>query len=439
MGLPCTMFRKETEVNPVMIVRVPVLPALATCLAATLGLAALALAPPKAAEEAGDPRKGLRNLLTRPYGGPMLTVTEYDRLASVWEPEWKKRIDPSDPLSARRVALARYGFVPTPEPDGKALLPVQFVRTGDSMTATCMLCHAGREPGSGRLNIGLPNTVVDMATFLDDLYRVRGTGAGGAFFNMTRGRTNATFFSHALLMQRDPDLSLRKTPAAIGFPAFADEDAPAWWNLRPRQSLYVDGALQGPFHRAIMQFAMQGNPDGAAIRSWESDFVDILAYLKSTQAPKYPWPIDRTAAAAGRSVFDRNCASCHGTYGSQPIYPDRVVPIGVIGTDPARLQAVTPAFRNYLGKSWFGGLSSARDVAPGYVAPPLNGIWATAPYLHNGSVPTLYGILTEAARPQIFRRVGDFRAYDTRDVGWKVRRWTGPPPRACRRRPAGAW
>jgi hypothetical protein len=29
----------------------------------------------------------------------------------------------------------------------------------------------------------------------------------------------------------------------------------------------------------------------------------------------------------------------------------------------------------------------------GYKARPLNGIWATAPYLHNGSVPNLYEML----------------------------------------------
>src|SRR5690625_3270750 len=34
-----------------------------------------------------------------------------------------------------------------------------------------------------------------------------------------------------------------------------------------------------------------------------------------------------------------------------------------------------------------------------YKARPLNGIWATAPYLHNGSVPTLYDLLLPAKRP----------------------------------------
>jgi hypothetical protein len=38
-----------------------------------------------------------------------------------------------------------------------------------------------------------------------------------------------------------------------------------------------------------------------------------------------------------------------------------------------------------------------------YRARPLNGIWATAPYLHNGSVPSLYDLLLPSAqRPRIF-------------------------------------
>jgi hypothetical protein len=39
----------------------------------------------------------------------------------------------------------------------------------------------------------------------------------------------------------------------------------------------------------------------------------------------------------------------------------------------------------------------------GYKARPLNGVWATAPFLHNGSVPTLHDLLGPAAnRPKAF-------------------------------------
>jgi hypothetical protein len=52
-----------------------------------------------------------------------------------------------------------------------------------------------------------------------------------------------------------------------------------------------------------------------------------------------------------------------------------------------------------------------------YKARPLDGIWATAPYLHNGSVPTLYDLLLPASqRPKTFT-LGT-RAYDPAKVGY---------------------
>lgn len=57
--------------------------------------------------------------------------------------------------------------------------------------------------------------------------------------------------------------------------------------------------------------------------------------------------------------------------------------------------------------------------APIYRARPLNGVWATAPYLHNGSVPSLAWMLTPAAeRPTSFCQ--GVRDFDPKDVGFHV-------------------
>ena len=65
----------------------------------------------------------------------------------------------------------------------------------------------------------------------------------------------------------------------------------------------------------------------------------------------------------------------------------------------------------------------------GYQAPPLNGIWATAPYLHNGSVPTLATLLKSPDRPARFKRPPstDFEHYDKVHLGWKFEVVTEPP------------
>jgi hypothetical protein len=63
-----------------------------------------------------------------------------------------------------------------------------------------------------------------------------------------------------------------------------------------------------------------------------------------------------------------------------------------------------------------------------YRVRPLNGVWATAPYLHNGSVPSLYWMLRPAAeRPKQFCM--GTRDFDPKQVGFHVE--AGETP-ACR-------
>jgi hypothetical protein len=63
-----------------------------------------------------------------------------------------------------------------------------------------------------------------------------------------------------------------------------------------------------------------------------------------------------------------------------------------------------------------------------YRAKTLKGIWATAPYLHNGSVPTIYDLLLPALmRPKVFK-VGT-REYDPQRLGYVLdgARFLTPP------------
>jgi hypothetical protein len=71
--------------------------------------------------------------------------------------------------------------------------------------------------------------------------------------------------------------------------------------------------------------------------------------------------------------------------------------------------------------SWFGEHGRQKVVADtkGYVAPPLDGVWATAPYLHNGSVPTLWALFHSEQRPLVWTRTED--GYDQKRVGLEVR------------------
>jgi mono/diheme cytochrome c family protein len=412
---------------------------IAAIIFATLAIATFVALPERpnesgvSASETTPEERGLWNLQHKPYGFPLLNRKLIEMLPRVWEPEWKAKIDASDPDSVRKVAFERYGFSEATWDNQGA--PLQFVATpgggpNAGWTQSCMLCHGGRVPITAESKIGMPNTELDMQTLYEDATKL--TGMKGPFqltFGSSRGRTNAFIFSLELLRRRNEDLSRRAEPLPMGDYADYDLDAPPWWYLKKKTALYADAGTKGDFVRPIMQFTM-GEPSGEKIRSWEPDFKDILAYLKSIPAPKYPLAIDQKLAGEGRRVFEQTCSGCHGTYGPDGKYPNKLVPVDVVGTDPLRLTKLTKEFRAYFKRTWFAGAGAYGDDSPnGYVAPPLDGVWASAPYFHNGSAPTVYAVLTAEARPKYFRRVGGAKEYDAKNVGLKVEALDAPAPK----------
>lgn len=70
------------------------------------------------------------------------------------------------------------------------------------------------------------------------------------------------------------------------------------------------------------------------------------------------------------------------------------------------------------------GLPIGVQALRGYKARPLDGIWATPPYLHNGSVPTLFQLLSPVAERQTTFWVGN-REYDPKHVGLRTEQFKG--------------
>jgi len=142
----------------------------------------------------------------------------------------------------------------------------------------------------------------------------------------------------------------------------------------------------------------------------------LVEYLSEKRAPPYPFPIDRERAEAGKAVFDSHCAGCHASERT-----GTRVPAGVVGTDVERLKTWSKkaAVESNKVVRNFGierrGL--VENEPSGYIAAFLDGIWLRAPYLHNGSVPSLRDLLKPAAeRPKIFYRGYDL--YDPENVGF---------------------
>ena len=343
-----------------------------------------------------------------------------------------------------RMAFSRYGLVAPPADDPVGGEVLNYVETPDGWVMNCFACHGGKV--AGRTVPGLPNSHYGLETLTEETRSVKlftGKPLSHQDLGLMRfplggshGTTNAVMFGVVLDAFREPDMTvnLDRDPEAGGELVHHDVDAPPWWHLKKKSRLYIDGFA--PInHRVLMQFMLLPDADRETVYAWEDDFRDVLAYIESVDPPVYPFEVDRELAAAGEGVFARNCADCHGTYAFDPAaetYPEVTVPIDVIGTDRVRLDALTVAHRRHLKSTWMSdyGRDPVVEDPGGYVAPPLDGVWASAPYFHNGSVPTLAGVLSPDDRPTLWRRTED--GYDRDRVGLEVTELDKMPLRDAR-------
>ena len=197
------------------------------------------------------------------------------------------------------------------------------------------------------------------------------------------------------------------------------------------------------------------------------------------RSPRWPenvlGPIHRESAEKGKELYRAHCQRCHlpaidsgeltaPEYWEEPnAWGQRylkvpLIPVEVIGTDPhlvnnwtsrtasakslgfeeveggVGLQAISRAVakKTYdrLGlteaerAAWNGYRDDDVQALLAYKARPLNGVWATAPYLHNGSVPNLYEMLLPADRRSKTFYAGS-RELDPVRVGFEVKKFPG--------------
>jgi hypothetical protein len=183
---------------------------------------------------------------------------------------------------------------------------------------------------------------------------------------------------------------------------------------------------------------------------------EIEDWLTHLAPPKWPeevfGKIDRAKAAKGKVLFAKHCAECHNSYPYTWTEPNKygkrflevgLVPESYVGTDRMQFEDVRPFAQTahlapYLpgplkdkplipgGYLYIGLQESILEVAlskvnqtpeeaatmhgyrelpvprpsevPHYKAAPRDGVWATPPFMHNGSVPNLYEMLLPAAQ-----------------------------------------
>ncbi|MXP65340.1 cytochrome c [Roseomonas sp. M0104] len=201
-------------------------------------------------------------------------------------------------------------------------------------------------------------------------------------------------------------------------------DFPALWRLGERDGMLLHAS--GEAHDVYTVAATSALGTGALpLPGFRARNEWLVAFLRDLPAPPFPEPVDAALAEAGRAIFVAQCAACHARGGART---GTAIPLDEIGTDPERARTWTAADAARMNRlTGLLGMEDARlQAAQGYVARPLTGLWLLAPYLHNGSVPTLRDLLLPPAqRPRIF-----WRGYDVLDranVGFLA---TGPEAEA---------
>jgi mono/diheme cytochrome c family protein len=197
-------------------------------------------------------------------------------------------------------------------------------------------------------------------------------------------------------------------------------DFPSIWNQRPRQGMQLHWDGNNTMVEERNKSAAFGT--GTTPPTIDLNLIKrVEDWLLDKKAPPYPFPIDRQLAARGAPIYKEYCADCHGASATDfsGEYVGKVTPIAQIGTDRKRLDSYTEVLAANQGQLYTGypwRFTHFRKTY-GYANAPLDGLWLRAPYLHNGSVPTLRDLLEPSAkRPRVFHRGYD--VYDPRNVGF---------------------
>ncbi|QDT08843.1 hypothetical protein [Stieleria marina] len=372
-------------------------------------------------------QRGYRRLTETAFLPADFNQDTFDEIWTSWPEPLRSEAEKASPERRREMAFERYGL--TTRPDDDSGKPLQYVVGKDGgWTMNCFSCHGGNV--YGKPTPGAPNNRFALQTLTEEI-RATKFRMGKPFSRMdvgamviplgtTHGTTNAVVFGMGLMHSRDEQLNLvNRSPVMF---THHDMDAPPWWHFSKRPYIYIDGFAQKG-HRGLMQFMLVPENGPEFFEKHEDDFRDVYAYLSSLRPPRYAGAVDAKLAEQGRGLFNQTCSDCHGTYGKDGIYPNRRIPIDEIATDPVRLTALSVSGRELYSNSWFANAGQVDEqetvVDPdGYVAPPLDGVWASAPYFHNGSVPTLWGVLNPAERPTVWRRVVE--AMDAEKFGLTV-------------------
>ena len=408
--------------------------------------------PPEYAERPISAEAGEAYFLRTGGGDPYATGMAYPVFLALMEAY------PNELGSDWNAFAEKFGFLTDPKASGDpSVPPIGFHLTTDPNTSVpwlvgnCQMCHTERiHLKEGDLLVsGLGNKAARPHAYANALARI---GASGSL-NVDRLTTLATKRARAykvpwsetvarpivsamvnglaLLAKKRARYIDRFEPALPGRMATIESFAVALNDYRdkPIALAPTTGWAKVPDIRSF-PFRETFSYDGSGFGSpqalvLEADFLfgarpewylshphiatSMYLYLKSFSR-KLPFPktVDRTLVAKGKVTFEQVCSGCHGFYvdhgdEKRVSYRERVIPKNAIGTDPARVDAVTEEFVNASNElPLTRGHARVRNTG-GYIPPVLLDVWARGVFGHAGQWPSVEAMATkESNRPRHF-------------------------------------
>ncbi len=307
----------------------------------------------------------------------------------------------------------------------------------------CTACHSGK--AAGIFVPGLGNKTIDPYTVGRDTLRIqRFWGFGNRNPDFKYIHEKALYFAKVTSDRNIASLTRGLVPDSTiktffykdhGLPYPKDMGrgqvkAPHLWGIKEKRpaGVFNDGSLSGDSYAWIFGAELFASDSGEHLRAvltqikWLTDKV-----LANLLPPQYPFKIDKDRVLRGQEVYKNTCIKCHGGHErdpqGHPIYTTpKVIPKHIVKTDEEKLNIIDDEFIRLVETGSLRDLLTFEEenIRKGYFAPKLWGVWSRFPYMHNGSIPSLYDILLPPEkRPIIFSMLeaGEEYRFDKERVG----------------------
>lgn len=338
--------------------------------------------------------------------------------------------------------IKTFGFLPGVKQRYVGVFEVEY-KGMELAVLGCTGCHSGR--AAGQLIPGLGNKTIDPYAIGKTLKTAQGIWqhfiadkvesnpdyayvhnkamefaevlADDRISNLTRGLVPdsviKTFFYKDMNVEYGPEIG--RTQVKVPF---------LWGFAEKRKvGVFADGSLNSENYAWAFGAELQASGSAEHLRASLPKLKNVIDnVIGHLLPPKYPFAINQELAQRGKALVEKNCYSCHGAHQRDPegfpiFTAPRLIHNSFVQTDAQRLDYANSLWVDLARQGSLKDLIKFNDdfFGYGYYAPKLWGVWSRFPYLHNGSVPTLYHLLLPPEqRPKVFSMedAGELYRYD---------------------------